>query len=86
MRIKILIIVCLSIGPMTFLNAQSSLTVEIIKLESNKGVVIVDLLDQNEKSVADQTCKITNNKCTLIFKGLMNGLYAIRYFHDENES
>lgn len=86
MRIIRLIVVCLFMAPMTFLNAQSNLTVEIIKLESNKGVVIVDLVDQNEKSVADQRCKITNNKCTIIFKGLKNGQYAIRYFHDENEN
>ena len=66
------------------LNAQSELTIEIVNLESNKGTVIVDLLDENEKTVADTTCLISGNKCTLVFKDLKNDQYAVRYIHDEN--
>ena len=72
--------------PLSILSAQSSLTVEILSLESNKGVVIVDLLDQNEESVSDSTSEIVANKCTLVFEDLADGQYAIRYFHDENEN
>ena len=84
MRVLRLFTICFFMAPITFLYAQSSLTVEIVNFESNKGVVIVDLVDKNEKSVMDQTKKITNNKCTMTFKGLKNGQYAIRFFHDEN--
>jgi uncharacterized protein (DUF2141 family) len=58
--------------------------VEIVDLESNKGVVIVDLLDTTEESVRDTTVKILDHKCIIVFKDVKNGQYAIRYFHDEN--
>jgi uncharacterized protein (DUF2141 family) len=72
------------LAPVTFLSAQSSLTVEIVDLESNKGVVVVDLLDKYEESVMDTIVNITDHKCTIVFKDLKNDQYAIRYFHDEN--
>ena len=43
-------------------------------------------MDKNEESVMDLTSEIKDNKCTLIFKDLENGQYAIRYFHDENKN
>ncbi len=72
--------------PATFLSAQSSLTIEIVNLENNKGLVIVDLLDKNEKSVKDQSSEIADNKCTIVFKDLQDDQYAIRFFHDENRN
>jgi uncharacterized protein (DUF2141 family) len=81
-----IIIICLITAPLTYINAQSNLTVEILNLESNKGVAIVDLMDKDEESVMDLTSEIADNKCTLIFKDLKNGQYAIRYFHDENKN
>ena len=44
--------ICLLLVSAIFVSAQSSLTVKIIDLESNKGVVIVALLDEHEKDVA----------------------------------
>ncbi len=81
-----IIIICLITAPLTYINAQSILTVEIVNLENNIGVVIVDLMDKDEESVMDLTSEIKDNKCTLIFKDLKNGQYAIRYFHDENKN
>ncbi len=78
--------ICLFLAPVLYINAQSSLTVEIVNLESNKGVVIVDLLDTNEETVMDITSKITDNTCTIVFKDLEDGTYAVRYFHDENSN
>ena len=86
MRVIRIFAICFFLAPVTLLNAQSSLTVEIVDLESNKGFVIVDLLDKHEKTVIDTTCTIADNKCTIIFKDLKNQPYAIRYFHDENEN
>jgi len=77
---------CLFLASAIYINAQSSLTIEIVNLESNKGVVIVDLLDTNEETVMDQTSEITDNTCTIVFKDLDDGSYAIRYFHDENNN
>ena len=83
---KRLLTIYLLLTPVMFLTAQSSLTVEIVGLESNEGVVIVALLDRQEKDVTDITCKITDNKCTIVFENLKNDQYAIRYFHDENRN
>lgn len=74
------------LAPLAISNAQSSLKVEIIDLENNKGVVIVALLDNQEKDVMDKTVKISDNKCTLTFEGVKKGQYAIRFFHDENQN
>jgi len=77
---------CLLMAPLTFLSAQSSLTVEITDLESNKGGVIIDLLDVNENTVRDSTCLISALKCSMVFDDLKNGQYAIRFIHDEDEN
>lgn len=77
---------CLFLASVIYINAQSSLTVEIVNLKSNKGVVLVDLLDENEETAMDKKSKITDNTCTIVFKDLENGTYAIRYFHDENNN
>ena len=84
MRVEKIIAICLLLVPLSYLNAQFSLSVEIVELESNKGVVIIDLLDTNEESVRDTTVKISDNTCFVVFKDVKNGQYAIRYFHDEN--
>jgi uncharacterized protein (DUF2141 family) len=72
--------------PLQSLNAQSELKVVIANLESNKGVVIVDLLDKDEKTVEAKNVKISDNKCTIIFKDLPNDRYGVRHIHDENEN
>ena len=77
---------CLLLAPAALISAQSNLTVEITDLESNKGAVIIDLLDVNEKTVRDSTCQISDLKCTVVFKDLENAQYAIRYIHDEDSN
>jgi uncharacterized protein (DUF2141 family) len=74
------------LAPLLYISAQSSLTVEIVTLESNKGVVIVDLLDTNEETMMDKTSEISDNTCTIVFNDLKDGSYAVRYFHDENNN
>ena len=78
--------ICLFLAPMLYINTQSSLTVEIVNLKSDKGVVIVALLDEQEETIKDKTSEIKDNTCTIVFKDLKDGSYAIRYFHDENSS
>lgn len=78
--------ICLFMAPLTFLTAQSTLTVEITGLENNKGRVIVALLDKHKEDVTDQSSIITDKKCTVAFKNLKHDQYAIQFFHDENEN
>ncbi len=84
MRVIRIVTICFLLAPLTILCAQSSLTVEIVDLGSNKGVVIIALLDTNEEAVRDTTCKILDNNCTVVFADMKDGQYAIRFFHDEN--
>ena len=54
-RLVGILTIYLFVTPLSFLSAQWVLTVDILNLESNKGVVIVDLMDKNEESVRDTT-------------------------------
>jgi uncharacterized protein (DUF2141 family) len=60
------------------------LNVEISKLRSNKGNILLQLTDSIGKLVSKKSEKISDNKCTLQFNELSTGKYALRYFHDEN--
>ena len=66
--------------------AQSSITIDIVGLESDKGNVLVALLDKHEKDVMNKSCKITDHTCTLTFNNVKDDQYAIRFFHDENRN
>ena len=68
------------------ISAQHTLTVIVTDLRNNKGVVSAELLDQEKKTVAGKTEKITNNKCILVFENLKTEDYAFRFFHDENSN
>jgi len=77
---------CLLLAPALFLSAQSSLTVDIVNLENNKGVVIVALLDENEKDLMDETVEISGHQCSVTFRNVKHDQYAVRFIHDENEN
>lgn len=66
--------------------AQSKLEVKILNLRNSKGVVAIELLDKDNRAVERQKGKIEDKNCTIVFKNLKNGKYAIRYFHDENSN
>jgi len=85
MKISRTLALFLFLVPLSSLFAQSELKIEILNLRNSKGVVIVDLLDKDEKTVEVKTCLISDKKCSVIFKGLPNDQYAVKYIHDENE-
>jgi uncharacterized protein (DUF2141 family) len=66
--------------------AQSDLEVEIFKLKSDKGMVIVNLLDRDEELVEKKSAWINDHTCILVFKDLPDGQYAVRFIHDENSN
>lgn len=72
--------------PLAQLFGQSSLTVKVTGLENNKGKVIVALLDENEQDVDDIHTPIKDNECSVTFKNVKHGKYAVRFIHDENEN
>jgi len=68
------------------LKSQIILKVEINNLRNNKGTVLFDFRDGNDKRIKGFSQEIKNNKCIIIFKNLKAGKYAFKYFHDENEN
>ena len=64
--------------------SQHKLTIEISELRNNKGQVLLELRDGNDKKVDGYIQTIKNKKCTIIIKNLKPGKYAFKYFHDEN--
>lgn len=87
------ILVFLLISP-SIVNAQEvngqEITVVIENLNSNKGEVYVSLYNTEAsflgKGFKSTKSKIVNNSCTIKFENVPNGIYAISFFHDENDN
>ena len=75
-------------------NAQQStpneITVIVSNLNSNKGKVFVALYNSEsnflKKQIKGNISDIDNNSCTVTFKDIPNGIYAISLFHDVNSN
>jgi uncharacterized protein (DUF2141 family) len=68
------------------ISAQNNLKIEIINLKSNKGFVLLELLDESNQSVTGAKVDIKNNACVILFENIKSGTYAVKYFHDENSN
>ncbi|WP_204346072.1 DUF2141 domain-containing protein [Psychroserpens algicola] len=76
------------------LNAQDvkgqDVTVKINNLSSNTGKVFVSIYNTEtsflSKGYKGTKSLIENNSCEVTFKNIPAGVYAISFFHDENEN
>lgn len=66
--------------------AEHTLEIQILKLKSCKGKVLLQLSDENEELVFSGKEIIDNNRCNFSISNLKQGKYTIRYFHDENKN
>ena len=66
--------------------SQFRLDIEITELRNNKGLLMFQLFDENQKVIALEKKSIENNKSFITFRDLEPGKYAVRFFHDENLS
>lgn len=66
--------------------AQHTLTIEISKLNSNEGTVLLELIDGNENRIQGISQKIENQRCIITIPNLKQGKYAFKYFHDKNQN
>jgi uncharacterized protein (DUF2141 family) len=64
--------------------SQYNLNIRIIDIKNNTGGIMLQLFDENENVLIQEKGIIKDKKCTLLFKNLKPGKYAVRYFHDEN--
>lgn len=66
------------------------ITVKIENLNSNSGHIYISLYDTETsflgKGFKSIISPIENKSCTITFKDVPNGIYAISFFHDENEN
>jgi uncharacterized protein (DUF2141 family) len=67
-----------------FIFAQYELNIEIVEIRNDKGNIMLEILDKNEKVITQEMGTITENKCSVTVINLKPGKYAARYFHDEN--
>ena len=70
----------------TELRGDISLEMEINNLESNKGLVYIRTLSENENPVIVGTSPVINFSSEISFDSIFPGKYAIQFFHDENEN
>ncbi|WP_435413046.1 DUF2141 domain-containing protein [Psychroserpens mesophilus] len=78
----------------SLVNAQEQngqeITVVIENLKSNKGHIYISLYNTEAsflgKGIKSTISRIENNSCTIKFENVPNGIYAISFFHDENEN
>jgi len=61
-----------------------SISIKIDELNSNNGVVLLELMDEDQQTIRQTKGDIKNNSCIIEITGLEPGNYAIQYFHDEN--
>jgi uncharacterized protein (DUF2141 family) len=66
--------------------SQFRLDIEITELKNNKGALMLQLFDENQKVIAQGKKSIENNKSSFTFRDLKPGKYGVRIFHDENLS
>jgi uncharacterized protein (DUF2141 family) len=76
----------------TQIKAQDTytITVTVEDLSSNDGKVLLALYN-SEKDFLENEYKgtissIANNKCTVTFENVPEGVYAVSIFHDENDN
>ena len=70
----------------TELRGDISLEMEINNLESNKGLIYIRILDENENPLIVRKSPVINYSSEISFDSISAGKYAIQFFHDENEN
>ena len=69
-----------------FAKAQNTVTITVTGLKSSKGNLMLEMVDANNKVVAQKIEGISEKKSTVLIKNVKPGQYAIRFFHDENSN
>jgi uncharacterized protein (DUF2141 family) len=65
-------------------NTLYTLEIQLMKLKSCTGKVLLQMYDEKDELVFSGTGAIDNNRCSFSISNLKHGKYSIRYFHDEN--
>ena len=64
-----------------------NLDIEITDLKSNKGYIEIGLVDSKQNLIVNATSiKISNFKARISLDSIIPGIYAVRFYHDENKN
>ena len=88
---KHLLILLLSMAtPLLAQTETYSITVNIENLKSDDGQVLVGLYDSEadwlSTTYMGEVARISNNSCSVVFKNVPQGTYAVSYIHDANNN
>jgi uncharacterized protein (DUF2141 family) len=83
---KIILACFLLFAVTSLIDGQCRLEIEINGLKSNTGLIMLQLLNENEKVVNQAKGTITDKRSVIVFNDLKPGKYAFQYYHDENLS
>lgn len=68
----------------------ADLTVHVVNIESEEGMVILGLYDSKgnwlKKNIVGKKEKIKDSSCTSVFENLIPGMYAVSIYHDKNSN
>ena len=81
-KVYLLCLGLILISHLTF--SQFKLEIKIIEIRNNDGNIMLQLLDENEKVIAQEMSPVKDKTCSFSITNLKQGKYAIRYYHDEN--
>lgn len=71
-------------GSVNAINNDPKLTLEIVELSSDEGIVLIQVKNELEKVVLSTKGTIKDKKSIVVIENLPIGKYAISYFHDKN--
>lgn len=86
MKNKLVLFFLFFIVMTTAIKSQTTLKIEINNLKNNKGFIIMDFRDGEDKPIKEFFQNITDNKCEITINNLKPGKYSFKYFHDENNN
>lgn len=71
---------------MTTIAQNPMLKINVKGFESNKGTLMLEVLDSQKKSIKRLIQPIANKQVSVEIKDLNAGQYSVRVFHDENDN
>ncbi len=66
--------------------SQFNLTIEITAIRNDNGKIMLQLYDENQKVLTQETGIIKDSTSVFSVRDLNPGKYAVRYYHDENQN
>lgn len=80
---KVMLSVLMAVCTIGTMEAQS-LKVVVTGIRNTTGKILIQVQNDQQKTVGQQICDAQKDSCTLMFKNVKTGNLKISLFHDEN--